>query len=305
MKLTRRQVMQLGLGVGTSLLLPEVSLARQSAPLIQRPIPSTGERLPIVGIGTARRYNVTTAADKDELKEVVRLFSELGGKVIDTAPSYGAAEDVVGEIVDDLNIRDALFLGTKVRKEGRNAGLSEMETSRERLRTDMIDLVAVHNLVDTDTQLATLRERKAEGLIRYVGMTTSSDRQHDNFADKISREQIDIVQVNYSLDRRAVEDRILPIAADSGLAVWVNLPYGRGRLFDAVGDRPLPDWAVEFDCKSWGQFFLKYILGHPAVSCVIPGTARVRYVADNLGAAQGRLPDERQRQRMVRFIESL
>jgi len=225
--------------------------------------------------------------------------------VIDTAPSYGAAEDVVGEIVDDLNIRDALFLGTKVRKEGRSAGLSEMETSRERLRTDMIDLVAVHNLVDTDTQLATLRERKAEGLIRYVGMTTSSNRQHDNFADKISREQIDIIQVNYSLDRRAVEDRILPVAADHGLAVWVNLPYGRGRLFDAVGDRPLPDWAVEFDCESWGQFFLKYILGHPAVSCVIPGTARVRYVADNLGAAQGRLPDERQRQRMVRFIESL
>lgn len=305
MKLTRREAIHLGVGAGASILLPDLPLAAQSGPLIQRPIPSTGEMLPIVGIGTARRYNVTAAEDKAVLKEVVGLFSEMGGKVIDTAPSYGAAEDVVGEIVDDLGIRDDLFIATKVRKEGRDAGLAEMEASTRRLRTSMIDLIAVHNLVDTDTQLATLRERKAEGRIRYVGMTTSSDRQHDAFADQISGEELDVIQVNYSLDRRDVEDRVLPIAADRGLAVWVNLPYGRGRLFEAVGDRPLPDWVVEFDCESWGQFFLKYMLGHPAVSCVIPGTARIRYVADNLGAARGRLPDERQRQRMVQFLESL
>ena len=305
MRFTRREAMQLGIGAGAARLLPDLPLGAQAEPLIQRAIPSSGEMMPIVGIGTARRYNVTSTEDKAVLEEVVRQFAEMGGKVIDTAPSYGAAEDVVGEIVEALGIRDRLFIATKVRKEGGDAGLAEMNASMRRLRTELIDLIAVHNLVDTDTQLATLREWKAAGRIRYVGMTTSSDRQHDAFVQKISQEEIDVIQVNYSLDRRNVAERVLPTAADRGMAVWVNLPYGRGRLFQAVGDRPLPEWASEFDCESWGQFFLKYIVSHPAITCVIPGTARVRYVADNLGAARGRLPDQRLRRRMEQFIESL
>jgi aryl-alcohol dehydrogenase-like predicted oxidoreductase len=306
MKLSRREIVKLGVVAGASALFPDTPLFAQSGELAERAIPSSGEMLPIVGIGTARRYNVgETAAERAPLKDTIAKFSELGGKVIDTAPSYGTAETVIGDLVTELGIRDKLFLATKVRTRGREAGLAELNASFEKLRTEMIDLIAVHNLVDTDTQIGNLRDLKAAGRIRYIGMTTSSDRQHEAFAAKMAEVKPDVIQVNYSLDRREVEERILPQAAAQGAAVWTNLPYGRGRLFAAVGDRPLPEWAAEFDCESWGQFFLKFLLGHPAVTCVIPGTAKVAYAEDNLGAARGRMPTEAQRQQMVQFIESL
>jgi aryl-alcohol dehydrogenase-like predicted oxidoreductase len=314
MKLTRRELVKLGAAAGAAATIdPRVLLGRgvpmgRPAPAPRtRPIPSSGEPVPVVGIGTARRYDVALGdeSEMEVLRETVRAFHELGGTLIDTAPSYGNAEIVVGDLVEGLGLRDELFLATKVRKEGEEQGRTEIADSFERLRTDWIDLIQVHNLVDIDTQLDTLRDLKAAGQIRYVGMTTSSSRQHEAFADVMRRETLDFIQVDYSLSNREAADVILPLAADRGMAVLVNLPYGRGRLFDAVGERPLPDWASEFDCQSWGQFFLKYLLGHPAVTCVIPGTATPRYARDNMGAAFGRLPDADLRRRMEEFYDGL
>ena len=180
-----------------------------------------------------------------------------------------------------------------------------MEGSRRRLKTDKIDLISVHNLIDVDTQLGTLRDWKAAGRIRYLGVTTSTDRQYDAFLRLMAKEKLDFIQVDYALDNRNAADRIIPLAADRGMAVMINLPFGRGRLFQAAGNRKLPEWAAEFDCRSWAQFFLKYILSYPAVTCAIPGTAKVEYLHDNLGAARGRLPDAALRRRMENFIESL
>ncbi len=271
-----------------------------------RPIPSSGEKIPAIGFGTARRYDVQESSEEMAvLKEVLAAFAMMGGRVVDTAPSYGRAEIVVGELVDAIGNRDDLFLATKVRAEGREAGIDQMEESLRRLHTDRIDLMQVHNLVDVETQLATLREWKAAGRIRYLGITTSFDRQYEDF-ERVMREQsMDFIQVNYSLGDRGAGERILPLAADRGMAVLVNLPYARGRLFQKVGDRPLPQWAAEFDCESWGQFFLKFVLSEPAVTCAIPGTAKMTYLEDNLGAARGRLPDPELRQRMITFYDSL
>jgi len=212
---------------------------------------------------------------------------------------------VVGDLVQELGFRDDLFFATKVRQEGRDEGLAEIDRSFERLRTDTFELLQVHNLVDVDTQLGTLREMKEAGRIKYVGITTSSARQYEQFAAVMRRETLDFIQVNYSLAARQAADEILPLAADRGMAVLANVPYGRGRLFSAVGDRPLPDWAAEFGCDSWGQFFLKYILGHPAVTCVIPGTAKASYALDSMGAAMGGLPDAATRKRMEEFFDAL
>ena len=211
----------------------------------------------------------------------------------------------VGDLVADLGIRDSLFIATKVGAQGREAGIEQMEQSLKRLRTRKIDLIAVHNLWDTQTQLRTLREWKQAGRIRYVGITTSSDRQYQEFEQTMKTEALDFIQVDYAIDNRNAEQRILPLAADRGMAVMINLPFGRGRLFGTVQGQPLPPWARDFDCASWAQFFLKYIVSHPAATCAIPGTAKVEYVIDNLGAARGRLPDPAMRRRMESFIDRL
>jgi aryl-alcohol dehydrogenase-like predicted oxidoreductase len=229
----------------------------------------------------------------------------MGGKVVDTAPSYGAAESVVGDLVAELGIRNRLFLATKVRQEGRANGEAEIRRSFQRLQTDRFDLEQVHNLRDVEAQLTTLRQLKAERRVRYVGITTSSGRQYDDFVAVMEREDLDFIQVNYSLSAREAADRILPLAADRGVAVLANVPFGRGRLFSAVGDRRLPDWAADYDIGSWAQFFLKFVLGHPAVTCVIPGTAKPQYARDNMGAAFGRLPDEDGRRKMEEFYDAL
>ena len=305
----RRSVLKAGIGLGAAMLLPDKKLfAQVSPPLLQKKIPSSGESIPIIGIGTARRYEeIKNDSEKAPLRETLREFQALGGKVIDSSPSYGTAESVVGELVDGLNIRSSLFLATKVslRKVGRDEGIGQIETSFKRLRTDKIDLIAVHNLRDTDTQLRTLREMKQAGRIRYVGITTSFDRQYGEFEQVIRKEPLDFIQVDYALDNRDAGERIIPAAGDRGVAVMINLPFGRGRLFNAVQGKKLPEWAGEFDCKSWAQFFLKYIVSHPAITCAVPGMAKPEYVVDNLGAARGRLPDAATRRKMEQFIDSL
>ena len=307
MDLGRRSVIKAGLAVGASLLLPAQVSAAQSQPLIQKKIPSSGETIPIIGIGTARRYEeVKSDSEKVPLRETIRQFQTSGGTVIDSSPSYGTAEAVVGEIVEGLKIRDSLFLATKVslRKGGREEGMAQIEASFKRLRTNKIDLLAVHNLLDTDTQLKTIRDLKAAGRVRYVGITTSFDNQYGGFEQVMKKESLDFIQVDYALDNRDAGDRLIPLAGDRGMAVMINLPFGRGRLFNAVQGKKLPEWTAEFDCASWAQFFLKYIVAHPAVTCAVPGMARAEYVVDNLGAARGRLPDAAMRRRMEQFIDN-
>ena len=255
----------------------------------------------MIGLGTARRYESTAGG----LRGTLERFGALGATVIDTAPVYGQAEVVVGQLLEELKLRARLFLATKVSTSGREAGIRQIEQSFNRLRTAKIDLIAVHNLRDTEVQLGTLRELKKQGRIRYVGITTSSDRQYGEFEQTMRREALDFIQVDYALDNRGAGERILPLAAERGMAVMVNLPFGRGRLFDAVRGKPLPPWAGELDCRSWPQFFLKYIVSHPAVTCAVPGMARPEYVEDNLGAARGRLPDPAMRRRMESFIDGI
>jgi len=294
--------------MGASLLLAPQQATAQSQPLIQKKIPSSGEAIPIIGIGTARRYEaVKSDGEKVPLRETIRQFQALGGKVIDSSPSYGTAEAVVGELVDGLKVRDSLFLATKVslRNVGREEGIKQIEESFKKLRTNRIDLLAVHNLRDTDVQLKTLREMKAAGRIRYVGITTSFDNQYGEFEQVMKKEILDFIQVDYALDNRDAGERIIPLAPDRGMAVMINLPFGRGRLFNAVQGKKLPEWASEFDCATWAQFFLKYIVSDPAITCAVPGMARPEYVVDNLGAARGRLPDFAMRKRMEQFIDSV
>jgi aryl-alcohol dehydrogenase-like predicted oxidoreductase len=306
MDYNRRTVLKAGLALGASVLASPREILAQAQPLIQKKIPATGESIPIIGLGTARRYEeIKTDAEKVPLRETIRRFQELGGKVIDSSPSYGTAEAVVGELVDGLKVRDSLFLATKVslRKVGREEGIVQIEASFKQLRTKRIDLIAVHNLRDTDTQLRTLREMKQAGRVRYVGITTSFDNQYGEFEQTMKKESLDFIQVDYALDNRDAGERIIPLAGDRGMAVMINLPFGRGRLFSAVQGKKLPEWAAEIDCASWAQFFLKYIVSHPAVTCAVPGMARAEYAVDNLAAARGRLPDAATRKRMEQFID--
>ena len=308
-KMTRRRAIKVGAGIGAGLAFGKLpALGRTVAELISKPIPSSGEIIPVVGIGTAGNFNLRSVdPDWAVRKEVLTQLPELGGRLIDTAPSYGrgVAEPVIGQLVSEIGNREKLFLATKVRKESTEEGIREMEQSFVNLQTDVIDLMQIHNLMNWRGILPYVREWKAAGRFRYVGMTTSSDRQHEAFGDMMAEVDLDFVQVNYSLASRAVEDRILPLAADRGMAVLVNLPYGRGRLFEAVGDRALPDWAIELGCESWGQVFLKYIVSHPAITCAIPGTYKMAYLTDNLGAATGEMPDAAMRKRMEDFYDSL
>jgi len=306
--MNRREFIKGGIALGAALALPDLDLFAQGMQLIQKKIPLSGESIPIIGLGTARRYEeIKAEAEKIPLRETIREFKELGGKVIDTSPSYGTAEAVVGEIVEGLKNREGLFLATKVslRNLGREAGIEQIEQSFKKLRTNRIDLIAVHNLRDTQTQLRTLREMKQAGRIRYVGITTSFENQYQEFEQTIKNETLDFIQVDYALDNRNADERIIPLAGDRGMAVMINLPFGRGRLFNAVQGKKLPEWTSEFDCKTWAQFFLKYIVSHPAVTCAVPGMAKAEYVVDNLGAARGRLPDAAMRRRMEKFIDGV
>jgi aryl-alcohol dehydrogenase-like predicted oxidoreductase len=269
-------------------------------------IPGANVTAPVVGIGTARRYaDPSTPEQMTALRDTIARFVQQGGTVIDTAPSYGRAEEVVGQLVAELGLRDRLFLATKVGVNSREEGVAQIEESFRKLRTNRLDLIAVHNLRDVDNQLAILKELKAAGRIRALGITTSNDQQYEAFEAVMRREPLDAIQVDYALDNRNAAERILPLAREKGLAVMINLPFGRDRLFTATRDRPLPNWAAEIGVTSWAQFFLKYVLSHPASPIAIPGMAQTRYVDDNLGAARGPLPDAAMRTRMEQYIDAL
>ncbi|UMY16837.1 aldo/keto reductase [Methylobacterium organophilum] len=286
-------------------LAPPLARAAAAEPaLLARRIPSSGESLPAMGIGTSRRYEVPPVPEQvAPLQAAVERFAALGGRVIDTAPSYGTAEDVLGLILSGSDLRPNIFLASKVSESGREAALAQIERSFRRLRTNRIDLIAVHNLVDTKGNLALLRDLKGQGRIRYLGVTVWRDDQFPDLEAVMREAALDVVQVNYALDNRKAAERILPLAADRGMAVMVNVPFGRDRLLNAVKGKPLPDWARPF-CASWPQFFLKYVLAHEAVTCPIPGMAKVAYVEDNLGAARGRLPDAGERRKMEELIDA-
>ena len=306
--LNRRDAIKLGLGMGAGLALlrdPLYAQAAQSS-LVTKPIPSSGERLPIVGIGTARRYDVGTAeAERAPLRDVLREFPRLGGRLVDTAPGYGNAESVVGDLVGEIGNRDQLFFATKVGsgRQGREAGIAEMEASFRKLKTDRIDLIQVHNLNAPGTMLPVLREWKQAGRIRYQGVTTTSDQQYTELERLLRTEQMDFIEVDYAVDNRGVDERILPLAADRGVAVLVALPFGRGRVQQAFGARPVPGFAKELGIETWAQFALKYVVSHPAVTVAIPGTAKMAYLTDNIRAAIAPLPDEATRRQMVRWLE--
>jgi aryl-alcohol dehydrogenase-like predicted oxidoreductase len=301
MTITRRDILKLGVGAAASTL---AGAAQGAAELTTRPIPSSGERLPVVGIGT-NRYRTGPEAEIAPLRETLKTFVAAGGKLIDTAPIYSSSEVVLGELIAGLGIRKQLFLATKVYASGREAGIEDMNASFKRLRTDRIDLIQVHSLSDTETQLASMLEGKAARRYRYVGVTTSRDSQYEEMEAVLKKEKLDFVQVDYSIENRTAAERILPLALERGVAVLINLPFGRARLFSAVRGKPLPPWAADFDCRSWAQFFLKYVIGHPAVTCAIPGTRRPAHIIDNLGAARGRLPDQALRTKMEQFFDAL
>ena len=270
---------------------------------LERPIPSSGETIPAVGLGTWRTFDVgASATERAPLKDVLQRFAELGGRVVDSSPMYGAAESVVGDLATDLAITDKLFLATKVWTSGRDPGVAQMEQSLRRLRRQRLDLMQIHNLLDWRTHLRTLREWKAAGRVRYVGVTHYTSSAYDELERVLRGEPLDFVQVNYSLGEREAERRILPLARDRGIAVLVNRPFSEGGLFQRVRGRALPEWAAALDCESWAQFFLKWILAHPAVTCVIPGTSRPQHVVDNMNAGVGRLPDAATRERMAALV---
>ena len=274
--------------------------------ILNRRIPSSGEMVPVVGVGTARVFNVGDDKERRaEIRKVIEALVAGGGKLIDTASAYGSSEGVVGDLVQEAGLRDKTFLATKIRVLNRAASIAEMEQGRRRLRTQKIDLEQLHNVRDSNTDLGLFREWKAAGVCRYFGITTSSNSDHEALTRVAVRQKPDFVQVNYSIIDREAEKRVLPTVKDAGAAVLINEPLGRGDLFRLVRGKPLPDWAAEFDAKTWGQFFLKFILGHDAVTVVIPATSKAEHMVDNLGAGRGKLPDQAMRARMVAFVDGL
>ena len=274
--------------------------------MLTRIIPSSGEKLPVIGLGTWRAFDVDLTADiRRQLEDVLSLFVKLGGRVIDSSPMYGRAEEVIGDLTSSLGIREKLFLATKVWTRGKENGIKSMEQSMALLRTNRIDLMQVHNLVDVNTQLATLREWKQQGRIRYIGITHYESGALSEIEKLMRTEKFDFVQINYSLMEPEAEQSVLPLARERGIAVIANRPFGAGDLFSKVRSKPLPDWAAEFDCRSWAQFFLKWIVANPAVTCAIPATDKPDHLEDNMHGGIGRLPDAKMRRRMMEFVASL
>ncbi len=276
------------------------------APVLRRPIPSSGELLPVIGVGTAVVYEIETSDAKFPLLvDSINAFLENGGTLIDTSPTYGRAEKNLGEIFRRTGLRKNAFLATKISTSGEQSGINQVESAMRDMGTDRLDLLQVHNIRDTNTHLRTIRRLKDEGKVRYVGITTSFDKDYPEFEQVMRRERLDFIQIDYALDNRNAEERILPLAQDRGMAVLINLPFGRGRLFSAARGKPLPPFAAEIDCTSWAQFFLKFLLAHPAVNGVIPGTDRPEFAIDNLNAARGRIPDARMRDQMIKFWSTI
>jgi aryl-alcohol dehydrogenase-like predicted oxidoreductase len=301
-RLSRRGLLTAGLALGAASLASR-SYGQASAP-ITRPIPHSGEQLPVVGLGTAVSFPSADESQRPALKGVIDALVAGGGKLIDTASTYGNAETVIGDILDQNGLRARVFLATKIEVRPAKAGDEEFKRSLQRLKTPKVDLLQLHNVARANQSLSQFREWKAAGLCRYIGITSTSDSDYDAMVAIIHREKPDFVQVDYSMDNREAEKRVIPAAAEAGAAVLTALPLGRTSLFRAVKGKTLPDWAKDFDAATWGQFFLKFLIGNPQVTAVIPGTGNAEHMTDNLGAARGRLPDAQQRERMIALLGS-
>ena len=272
--------------------------------MLTRKIPSTGELLPVVGLGTWQTFDAgSSAEERSPLKEVLTLMKENGGTVIDSSPMYGSSEEVVGDLTTELKIADHFFYATKVWTSGREEGIEQMNDSFKKMKRNKMDLMQIHNLVDWKTHLKTLREWKDNGKVRYIGITHYTESAYDELEKIMKSEKPDFVQFNYSIDSREAEKRLLPAAKDLGIAVLINRPYGGGNLFGKVKGKTLPEWTKEYDINSWGQFFLKFILSHEAVICVIPGTSKPNHLVDNMLAGFGKLPDNSARENMLRYMK--
>ena len=286
--------------------MPIPSSADQALSMISRPIPASGEQLPVVGLGTYQSFDAgDSALEREPLREVLQSFVQQGGKLIDSSPMYGRSESVVGDLIAQLGITEKLFMATKVWTSGREAGIRQMEESLRRMRVARMDLMQIHNLLDWKTHLSTLKQWKAQGRIRYIGITHYHAGAYGELQRLMRTKDFDFVQFNYSIVEREAEAELLPLAQALGIAVIVNRPFAQASLFSRVRGKSVPAWAEAFDCQSWAQFFLKYILGHPAVTCVIPATAKSQHLLDNMMAGIGRVPDAGTRLRMASFVDNL
>lgn len=292
-------------------LVPSLGLAHKNSfnsmakTIIQKTIPASGEKIPAIGMGTWQTFDVGNSASKREnLEEILKLFVELGGKVIDSSPMYGSSEEVVGALASKLDLLPELFMATKVWTTGEEKGRQQMKESMDLLKVSKLDLMQVHNLLDYKVHLKTLQNWKEEGRIRYIGITHYTTSSYPDLMRVMKEYPVDFVQFNYSIQTREAEDSILPFAADQGVAVIINRPYEGGSLFSRTKGKELPSWADEIGCQSWGQFFLKYIISHPAVTCAIPATDNPRHLKDNMGALYGALPDEATRKKMVNYFKN-
>ncbi len=306
LQLSRRQFVSTVSAAIASLLLTPWPLKATNPAMLRKTIPGTAESLPVIGLGSSRTFNVDSGAPViADFVTLIQEFFALGGELIDSSPMYGSAEQIIGILLNQADVRDRVFAATKVWTDGKQAGIQQMERSAQQWGIDRFELMQIHNLRDWQTHLKTLKTWKAEGKIRYLGITTSHGRSHRELETLLRQEPFDFVQLSYNIEDRSVENRLLPLAADRGIAVLVNRPYQRGSLFRAVKGKPLPDWAGEFDCRSWGQFFLKYIVSHPAVTCVIPATTKIHHLQDNMGAGLGRQPDTALRKKMETFFDAI
>jgi aryl-alcohol dehydrogenase-like predicted oxidoreductase len=316
--ISRREWLRLSVGSSAMLALDPRRLdARvlhmlQQQSIITRPIPSTGERIPIIGLGSSATFSqVARSEDVSALKDVLRTLVEKGGTVFDTAPGYGASEEVAGRVARELGITDRIFWATKVNvaRGGATAdpaaAKAQIERSFERIGKRPIDLIQVHNLGDVATQLAILRRLKEEKRIRYIGITSTSEQQYPELISHMRNEQLDFIGVDYAIDNREVETTILPLARERKIGVLIYAPFGRTRLWRRVEGREVPAWAADFDARSWAQFFLKFVASHPDVTAITPATSQARNMVDNLGAAVGRLPNAEQRRRMIELVDAL
>lgn len=301
----RRHLLCSGLALGAVMALPATATTEGiNGGLATRPIPGTGERLPVIGLGTNRFYT-GDLQNLRRLRDTLVTFARRGGKVIDTAPAYGDSERLIGDFMEEAALLGRMFLATKVDRETQVAAEASIDRSLSLLETPRIDLMQLHNLRGATTLLPLLREQQVAGRIRYVGITSARDKQYEEMEEVMRHERLDFIQIDYALGNRSAAERLLPLAADRGMAILANLPFGGGKQFEVVRGRPLPPFAAELGCRSWAQLFLKYVLSHPAVTCVLAGTTQAAHVIDNLGAGNGPLPDAAMRRSLERLYDAM
>ncbi|HZD54197.1 MAG TPA: aldo/keto reductase [Woeseiaceae bacterium] len=302
--LSRRDFMRLTGAAGIGLAFSRAG-AQELPPMESRPIPATGEKLPVIGLGTSQEFDEIPPDHGEQLKAVLRTLVDQGGTLVDTAPAYGDSEHILGGFMEELDLTDTLFVSTKVLSQGTEQGLASMEHSQELLGKRPLDLMMVHSLVDAETQLQNLRRWKEAGRVRYIGITTSRESGFEEMEALIRSHDLDFIQVNYSPMETGAAERVIPAAAERGVAVMINRAFGNGSYFQDVRGHTLPAWAAEFGCETWAQFSLKYILGHPDVTCVLTATSNPAHMQDNAQAGRGLLPDAAARRRIVEFLRAV